>query len=55
MLLILGAGLWLTRVLGLPSQRQVTGRWLWLKIKLEGLQVLVHVSTYQGSILVPFF
>ena len=30
--------------------------WVWLKINQEGVtQVLVHVSTCQGSILVPFF
>ena len=30
--------------------------WLWLKITQEGqTAVLIHVSTYQGSILVPVF
>ena len=32
------------------------GMWVWLKIDQEGLcRFLVHVSTYQGSILVPLF
>ena len=32
-------------------------KWLWVKTKQEGLvtRVLVHVSTYQGSFLAPFF
>ena len=32
-----------------------TAIWVCIKIKQEGLRVLVHVSTYQGSILVPVF